>query len=87
MHPTPGEERPTFLEKPGNVTLLFRIFYVLCGVSVVLDFVIHRHETHPWEHLRAFYPLYGFVGIVALVLVAKVLRRVVMRPEDYYDVD
>ena len=32
-----------------------------------------------------FYAVYGFVACVALVLAAKVLRRVVMRPEDYYD--
>ena len=29
--------------------------------------------------------VYGFVACVALVLAAKLLRRGVMRPEDYYD--
>ena len=29
--------------------------------------------------------LYGFVACVFLVLMAKLLRRILMRPEDYYD--
>jgi len=82
-----ADERQGFLDKPKNVTLLVRAFYVLCAGLVVADFFVHRHEVHPWERLVAFYPLYGFVGIVVLVYVAKLLRRISMRPEDYYDVD
>ena len=85
--PEAGDERQHFFDKPRNVQFLFRAFYVLCGVLVLLDFVVHRHETHPWERFLTFYPAYGFVGIVFLVYVAKLLRRIVMRPEDYYDVD
>lgn len=80
----PGEE-PRWLDHPGNVRLILRTLYVLCAILVIVDFVIHRHVYHPWENLPAFYPIYGFVGIVVLVLVAKQLRRVVMRDEDYYD--
>ena len=72
-------------DNPRNVKLLFSVFYALCAIVVVLDLVIHRHEVHSWERLFAFYPLYGFVGIVILVLIAKQMRRVLMRPEDYYD--
>ncbi len=32
-----------------------------------------------------FYPIYGFVGAFGLVLAAKLLRRFLIRPEDYYD--
>ncbi|MCH7932983.1 MAG: hypothetical protein IIC36_03215 [Gemmatimonadetes bacterium] len=65
--------------------LLFNVLFALCAVVVVLDLLIHRHEVHPWERLVAFYPLFGFVGIVILVGIAKQMRRVLMRPEDYYD--
>ena len=81
------DEPPGFFDKPDNVRRLLMAFYVLCGVLVVLDLVIERHHVHPWENLLSFYPLYGFVGIVVLVIVAKGLRKVVMRPEDYYDAD
>ncbi len=81
----PRDERPGFLDRPGNVRRLFTAFYVLCGLLVLLEVVVDRHEAHPWEGLPAFYPLYGFVSIVVLVLLAKLLRRAVMRPEDYYE--
>jgi hypothetical protein len=80
----PGERQHVW-DKPRNVKLLFNVFYALCAVVVVLDLVIHRHEVHPWERLVAFYPLYGFIGIVILVGIAKQMRCVLMRPEDYYD--
>ncbi len=83
----PEGERDYFLDKPGNVKMLINVFYVICAVLVVLGFVLHQEHHHPWEDLPAFYPLYGFVGIVVLVIIAKLLRRVAMRPEDYYDVD
>ncbi|MBY6016215.1 hypothetical protein KUW04_00190 [Halomonas denitrificans] len=62
-----------------------KLFYGICAALLALDFVVHRHTEHPWETLLGFYPLYGFVGCVVLVLLAKVMRKVVMRPEDYYD--
>ena len=83
------DERQHVWDNPRNVKLLFNVFYALCVILVVLDplldLVIDRHRGHAWESLLAFYPLYGFVGIVALVLIAKLMRRVLMRPEDYYD--
>jgi len=84
-HAAAPDEREHFWDKSGNVKLLFYVFYALCAIVVVLDLVIHRHEVHSWERLIAFYPIYGFVGIVFLVAVSKQMRRVLMRPEDYYD--
>ena len=60
------------------------IFYGCCVLLLVLDFVIHRHVAHQWENLWGFYPLYGFVGCVVLVLIARWMRTFLMRPEDYY---
>jgi hypothetical protein len=54
---------------------------------LLLDFVLHRHISHSWEHLPGFYAFYGFVACVLLVLVAKEMRTVLKRREDYYDVD
>jgi peptidoglycan/LPS O-acetylase OafA/YrhL len=71
-------------DKKENTDRLFRVLYAVSALLVGLDLFVHRHTEHPWEHVKAFYPLYGFVGIVILVLAAKGLRRLVMRPEDYY---
>ena len=80
-----SDEREHVWDNPRNVKLLFSVFYAVCAIVVVLDLVIPREGHHSWERIVEFYPLYGFVGIVVLVLIAKLMRRVLMRPEDYYD--
>lgn len=77
-------EKEYLFDKPRNVQRLLRGFYAICAVLLVLDLVIHRHVYHSWENLFGFYPLYGFIGCVVLVLIAKWMRTFLMRPEDYY---
>ena len=43
--------------------------------------------VHPFEGLWGFYAIYGFVACVILVLLAKEMRKLLMRDEDYYDRD
>lgn len=84
-----------FFDEPGNVRRMLRIFYAACAVLVLLDVIsaaLHffgaadlRHAERWWEGLPGFYAVYGFVGCTLLVLIAKVLRKVLMREEDYYD--
>jgi cyanate permease len=76
-----------FLDKPENVTTLWRLFVAVCAALLLADLVYHRHVTHPWESLLGFYAIFGFVGIVLLILAAKQLRRLVARKENYYDDD
>jgi Ca2+/Na+ antiporter len=72
-------------DNPKNVKLLVRSLYFICFVLFVLDIVIHRHIYHPWEAFTGFYAIYGFLACVILVLIAREMRKVVMRDEDYYD--
>ena len=81
------DEKQYLFDKPENVNRLLRGFYILCGILFALDFVVHRHISHSWEHLPGFYAIFGFVACVLLVLIAKEMRKVLMRKEDYYDVD
>ncbi len=84
--PNPTEKAHMF-DDPRNVKRVLRALYAVCALLFVADFVVHRHVVHPWEHLWGFYALYGFVACVLLVLLATEMRKVVMRKEDYYDVD
>ena len=84
-HNQQGDDKVYLFDKPENVKRLMHLLYAVCGVLVLLDFVIHRHILHSWENIPAFYAIYGFVGCVVLVLVAKWMRTFLMRPEDYYD--
>lgn len=73
-----------FFDKPANVRRVLHGLYAACAVLLLLDFVIDRHVAHSWERLWGFYPLYGFVGCVVLVFIAKWMRGFLMRDEDYY---
>lgn len=84
MTPT-TDPKTWWLDKPANVTKLFRGLGVACALLIALDLVIHRHEDFGFATLFGFHGLYGFCACVALVLAAKQLRRVLMRDEDYYD--
>ena len=69
----------------SSVRRVLYALYTCCATLLVIDFLYHRHSQHPWESWRGFYAVYGFVGCVLLVLIAKRLRKWVKRPEDYYD--
>ena len=40
-----------------------------------------------WEALWGFYAVFGFIACTVLILVAKEMRKFLMRKEDYYDGD
>lgn len=79
------EEKAHMFDNPKNVKRAIYGLYAICALSFIAEFFIHRHVDHPWEALFNFYSLYGFVACVALVLIAKEMRKFLMRGEDYYD--
>ncbi|MEQ3652252.1 MAG: hypothetical protein ABNH21_18595 [Glaciecola sp.] len=80
-----SEQKVAFFDKPENVKIILRVFYVLCVVLVIADFIVHRHIYVSFEEIPAFYAIYGFVACVVLVVIAKEMRKLVMRDEKYYD--
>lgn len=83
--PLPLGEKSYWLDRPANVDKLVYGFYALCGLFLVADIFVVKHGPFAIEHVFGFYAFFGFVACVVLVLIAKALRRVLMRPEDYYD--
>ena len=72
-------------DKSKNVNRVLHTLYTICAALFLIDFVYARKMMHPWEAVWGFYAIYGFVACVLLVLIAKEMRRLVMRREDYYD--
>jgi len=68
----------------SSVRRVLVVLYTCCAALLVIDFLYHRHSMHPWDSWWGFYAGYGFLGCVLLVLIAKLLRKLVRRPEDYY---
>ena len=75
----------SWLDQSKNVTKIYRGLWTFGGLLAAADLLVHRHAEAGFDGLFGYYAAYGFVACVALVLAAKLLRRAVMRPEDYYD--
>lgn len=74
-----------FFDRPKTKKSLWKIFIgVLLGL-LIIDIFIHKHPYFSWDGLPFFYALFGFIGCVALVAIAKNLRPFLKRKEDYYD--
>ena len=80
-----NDHKSYWLDRPGNVERVVRTLYLICALLVVADVFVPKHSPFAIEHVFGFYAWFGFLACVGLVLVAKVMRRVLMRPEDYYD--
>jgi hypothetical protein len=79
------QEKQHIFDKPENVRRLLRLLYLACALLLATDLVMHRHVERAWELLWGFYAFFGFLACVVLVLLAKQLRKLLKRPEDYYD--
>ena len=64
---------------------LIRVFFAISAVLFLADFFVPRKTHLGVEKVPGFYAIYGFIGCVVLVLVAKEMRKVVMRRGTYYD--
>ena len=51
---------------------------------MLLDFFYHKHIYFPFENWFGFFAWFGFIACVILVLLAKQMRKLVKRNEDYY---
>lgn len=81
------KEKTYWLDQPRNVNRIIWALVAVCLLLFFADAVYHKHPHFEIEHLFGFYGVYGFFVCVALVLVAKSMRNILMRSEDYYDAD
>ena len=81
----PASGRAYWLDDKRNVDLLVRGLYIVCGVLMAVDILVPKHGPFATEHVFGFYGWFGFVACIGLVLAAKRLRKLLMRPENYYD--
>ena len=83
----PQGEKERFLDRQENVDRLLWGVTIVGVLVLLVDFFFHRHSYHPLERLWGFYGIFGAVAIIVLVQLAKLLRKLVMRDEDYYESD
>ena len=79
------EEKKGWFDDPRHVKIFLRAFFASLAVLLIIDFFVGKHGYFHWEESPDFFAAYGFISCVALVLVAKILRILIKRDEDYYD--
>ena len=75
----------TIFDKPENVRRLQKGFFVALVLVLLAELFVDMHGEFSVEHFFGFYAVYGFISYVALIFVAKLFRKLLMRKEDYYD--
>ena len=79
-----GKKNRYWLDSASNVRKLVYGLYALCAALMLLDFFYHKHIYFPFENWFGFFAWFGFIACVILVLLAKQMRKLVKRNEDYY---
>lgn len=80
-----------WLLPPETVDRIVRALYAVCLLLVVAG-VAFQLLTHAFDHAHfgferwpGFYGLFGFAAFVVVVYLGRWWRKVVGRPEDYYE--
>jgi hypothetical protein len=79
------DEKEYWLDKPSSANIIFWGLCIVCALFIAPDLFLHKHGHFSWEDWTGFYGVYGFVSCVGLVLVATQLRKILQRPETYYE--
>lgn len=75
-----------FFDDPQNVKRFLMGFYIFLVLLIVIDLILSKHPSFPWEGYPFFYGAYGFVAYVIIVFGSNyILRKLLKRNEDYYD--
>jgi hypothetical protein len=74
-----------WLDRPGSIRLIIGGLVAACVATVAADFFYHKHGDYVFQEWIAFDAVFGFLAYVGLITLAKGLRRLLMRSEDYYD--
>jgi len=79
------DDKSHWLDHSGNVN---KLVWTLVGFGALLfiaDAFYDKHAHFSAEGYFGFYAIVGFFTFIGIVLAGKQLRKILMRPEDYYD--
>lgn len=74
-----------WLVRAKTIRLLWGLFIGILVLTVLVEFLIHKHDYFGLDGTFGFSAWYGFITCVAMVVGAKLLGYVLKRKEGYYD--
>jgi len=76
-----------WLVRPENIRKIWIGSVIVLAITVALGMFTGRTDfSHGVDEWFAFPAVFGFLGCVAMVFVAKILGVILKRKDDYYDV-
>jgi hypothetical protein len=81
----PETRKTGWLENPAIRKLMLAVFMAWLVGSVGLDLIAHRHGHFAFENFVGFWAVFGLLACLLLVYLAKFIRLIIKRPQDYYD--
>ena len=81
----PGELLFGWTSHPKAGAYTFIAIAVLSALLFGADFLVHRHEYLHIAEFPVFYALFGFASFAFVVLSGWPLRKLLGRPENYYE--
>lgn len=71
--------------QPATIRKLWTIFIILLAATVIAQFWVHPHGYFRFDDAFWFYPVYGLIASIALVLFSRLVGTFLKRPEDYWN--
>ena len=69
--------------------LFWRLYYLVLVVSLILDFIwLYQgifHYHFDFQYFPQFFALFGLIGCMLLILIAKGMGLFIVADEDYYE--
>lgn len=79
------EKESTLFDNKSTVKGFITLFYISLALLLGADFLIHKHEHIEIGNMHEFYPIYGVLSCVVLMIVVKITGLLVKRNSDYYN--
>jgi hypothetical protein len=79
-----SDPRRHWLTRTATVRKLWCGFILLLGLTLLAGLWVQQHQLVGLEDRFGFYGGYGFLVCVLLVALAKLLGRLLKRPDHYY---
>lgn len=78
------DRRLHWLVRATTIRRLWVGFVLLLALSLLAGLWVHQHQFIGIEDSFGFYGGYGFLACLVMVGLAKLLGRLLKRPDDYY---
>lgn|GEM_PF-1926869 len=79
------ERNPSQYRRPSPRRLFWaRMLYIVCALTLVPSLFMHPHAEFSFAELPAFHALLAFGTGVVLIIGCQIMRRLLIRPENYY---